>query len=112
MQYNTPVLKNGLLFGLSDRNHLFCIDAKTGKTAWVDENTHGTRGFGSVVCAGSVLAVLANDSELVFYKPDGKTYDEIARYKVAETEVYAHPVISKNQVYVKDQESLAMWVIE
>ena len=112
VQYNSPVLRNGMLFGLSDRNNLFCINAQTGVTAWTDANTHGSRGFGSVVSAGSVLAVLANDSELVVYKPDGKAYNEMARYKVAETEVYAHPVISKNCVYVKDQESVAMWVIE
>ena len=112
VQFNTPVLKNDLLFGLTDRNNLFCINAKTGSTAWTEANARGSRGFGSIVCAGSVLAVLANDSELVFYKPDGKAYGEIAKYKVAETEIYAHPVISKNRVYVKDQESLAMWVIE
>ena len=31
-QYNTPVLVDGLLYGLSNRGNLFCIDAKTGKT--------------------------------------------------------------------------------
>jgi outer membrane protein assembly factor BamB len=112
VQYNSPVLKDGFLFGLTDRNNLFCINAQTGGTTWTDANTHGSRGFGSIVCAGTVLVVLANDSEVVVYKPDAEAYNEIACYKVAETEVYAHPVISKNRIYVKDRESLAMWVIE
>jgi outer membrane protein assembly factor BamB len=32
--YDTPVLKNGLLFGLSTLDSLFCVNASTGKTAW------------------------------------------------------------------------------
>ncbi|OHB79833.1 MAG: hypothetical protein A2Z25_04420 [Planctomycetes bacterium RBG_16_55_9] len=93
VQFNTPVLRDGLLFGLTNRNNLFCINAETGIAAWADSNACGSRGFGSIVSAGSVLAVLANNSELVVYKPDGKAYSEIERYKVAETEVYAHPVL-------------------
>lgn len=112
VQYNTPVLKNDMLFGLTDRNKLFCINAQTGATAWTGADSRGSRGFGQTICAGSVLAVLANDAELVFYKPDGKAYSEVARYKVSETEIYAHPVLSKNRIYVKDQESLTMWIVE
>src|SRR6185503_14609657 len=29
-----PVLKDGKLYGLSDRSVLFCMDAATGKTDW------------------------------------------------------------------------------
>lgn len=58
------------------------------------------------------LLALPSTSELLVFKPDGKQYTEVARYKVAETPTYAHPVISDNRVFVKDQESLAMWVIQ
>ena len=34
VQFNTPAVRDGLLFGLSNQNILFCIDAATGKTAW------------------------------------------------------------------------------
>jgi outer membrane protein assembly factor BamB len=108
--YNTPVLKEGLLFGLSDRNNLFCIDAKTGQTAW--EDSAKRENFGAVLDAGSVLLALPSNSELVAYKPDGKAFAEVAKYKVAETPVYAHPVLSGKRIFVKDQESLAMWAIE
>ncbi len=111
-QYNTPVLRDGLLFGLSDGNKLYCINAATGQTAWTDNTARGSSGFGSIVGAGSCLAVLANDSELIVFKPDGKAYSEISRYKVADTPTYAHPVISGNRVFVKDQESLAMWTVQ
>jgi outer membrane protein assembly factor BamB len=34
VEYNTPVLKDGLLFAISNRDNYFCVDTKTGKTAW------------------------------------------------------------------------------
>jgi outer membrane protein assembly factor BamB len=111
-QYNTPILKDGLLFGLSNRNNLYCIDAQTGKTAWTDATARGSRGFGSIVDAGSCLLLLANDSELIAFKPDGKAYSEIKRYKVAETVTYAHPVIAGDRIFVKDQDTVTMFVIE
>jgi outer membrane protein assembly factor BamB len=33
-EYNTPILKNGFLFGINPRNNYYCISAKTGTTAW------------------------------------------------------------------------------
>lgn len=34
VQFNTPALKNGMIFGLAPNNELYCINAKDGKTAW------------------------------------------------------------------------------
>ena len=34
VQFNTPVLKNGFLYGLTAGNDLFCVNAQDGKTAW------------------------------------------------------------------------------
>jgi outer membrane protein assembly factor BamB len=111
-QYNTPVLRDGLLFGLSAGSKLFCINAETGQTAWTDSASHGRGAFGSVVSAGGCLLALPENSGLIVYKPDGKAYSEIARYKVSETSIYAHPVISGNRVFVKDKESLALLMVE
>jgi len=110
-QFNTPVLKNGLLFGLTNRNNLYCINAHTGRTAWTDATARGSRGFGAIVDAGCCLAILANDSELVIFTPDDRAYSEITRYRVAETPTYAHPVISGIRVFIKDQNSLTLWTL-
>ncbi|MFC1539737.1 PQQ-binding-like beta-propeller repeat protein [Candidatus Latescibacterota bacterium] len=108
--YNTPVLKNGLLYGLSDRGRLYCMNAKTGETVWADETSH--KNFGSVLDAGSVILALPSDPELIAFTPSAKGYNELARIKIAETPVYAHPVIAGNMIYVKDEEKLTLWAIE
>ncbi len=110
-QYNTPVLRDGFLFGLSDKGNLFCIDARTGRTAWMVETSRDRGGFGPVVSAGPCLMALPSNSELIVYKPNDKQYEELAKIKVSDTPIYAHPVIAGNRIIVKDQETVAMLTI-
>lgn len=111
-QFNTPVLKEGLLFGLSNSGNLFCINAQTGKTAWTDATQRDRGGFTAILDAGSCLLALPSSSELIVFKPGDSGYSELAKVKVADTPTYAHPVISGNRVFVKDQESVTMWIVE
>src|SRR5208283_4867052 len=79
-QFSTPVLDNGLIFGLSDKGNFFCIDAKTGKTAWTDTARHG--GYGGILDAGSIILALTSKSELAIFKATDKAFDEITQIKV------------------------------
>jgi outer membrane protein assembly factor BamB len=188
--FNTPVLKNGLIFGLSNANQLFCFNTKDKSTTWsapfskeapaaqepgragVGQNNErgvavtlvqfvqqegkadeekkdrpddrprgesgprrgegrgrfgpggfgrgfgrggggmGGRGYGSIVDVGSALLGLTPVGELVVYQADGKAFNELARYKVAERGTYAYPVPSGHGIYVKDQDSLTLWTLE
>ena len=110
-QYNTPVLKDGLLFGLSDRGNLFCINAESGQTAWIDEAAHG-RGFAALLDAGSCLVALPSTSDLIAFKSAGSQYEQLAVIKVSDTPTYAHPVLAGNRIFVKDQEAVTMWTME
>jgi len=108
--YNTPVLKDGFLYGISDKGNLFCLNAKDGQTAWTDTNKLSN--FASVLDAGAVLFALYEKSELIAFKPGEKQYQELARFKVAETPIYAHPVVTAKGIYVKDQDAVTLWAVE
>ena len=111
VQFNTPVLKNGALYGISSRNDFFCIDAKDGKTEWTAPSG-GRRGFGSVVDAGSVLMALTPASQLVVFEPSDKEYKQVTSIKVADSDSYAYPIVAGNRVFVKDQDSVTSWAID
>ncbi len=111
-QFNTPVLRDGLLFGLSQRGNFFCINAQTGQTAWIDQAQQDRGGFGAVVSAGSCLLALPSNSELIVVKPGAQQYEEVARIKVSDTPTYAHPVVAGNRIFVKDQETVTMYTVE
>ncbi len=110
VQFNTPVLKAGQIYGLSQNGLLFCLDARDGKTLWTTEL--GGRGFGSIVDAGSVLLALTPKGELTVFEPSGKEYKKLAAYKVAETETYAYPVPADKGLFVKEKDALSFWTTD
>ena len=108
--YNTPVLKDGYLYGLNERGNLFCIDASDGSTAWADTTRH--RDFGSIIDTGSELIALPATSNMIVYKPDNTGYRQITIIPVSETPVYTHPVLSGNKIYIKDEEDLILYTTD
>ncbi|MBN1845372.1 MAG: PQQ-like beta-propeller repeat protein [Sedimentisphaerales bacterium] len=108
--FNTPVLANGMLFGISDRGNLFCLNAKDGQAAWTDSGQLDR--FGAIVNAGSFLLALPGNAELIVLAADGNQYRQLARYKVSDTPTYAHPIVSGNRVFIKDQQTVTLYAIE
>ncbi len=111
-QFNTPVLKDGLLFGLSDSGNLYCINARSGQTAWVDETRRDRGGFAAIVDAGSVLFALPSSSELIVIKPGEKELTVLAAFKASEKPIYAHPVIAGKHIFIKDEDSVTLWSLQ
>jgi outer membrane protein assembly factor BamB len=112
--YNTPVIKNGLLYGLSENNRIFCLSMKDGKQAWETKlgggGGKGRSGYGSIVDAGDVLLALTPAGELLVFEPSEKEYKQLAKYNVGKG-TYAYPVASGGRIYVKDAESLIAWAV-
>jgi outer membrane protein assembly factor BamB len=109
-KWNTPVLKDGFLYGFTDQKRMYCLNYKTGQTAWIDNTV--TSDFSTTVDCGSVIIGLTSTDNLIVIAPNGKEYKELASYKVAETPIYAFPVISGNNIYIKDKESLTLLKIK
>jgi outer membrane protein assembly factor BamB len=106
-KWNTPVLKDGFLYGFTDQKRIYCLTAATGQTAWIDNTVNSD--FSTIVDCGSVIIGLTSTDNLLVLKPDGKAYSEIVKYKVSDTPIYAYPVISGNNIYIKDAETLMMY---
>jgi outer membrane protein assembly factor BamB len=103
-KWNTPVLKDGFLYGFTDQKRIYCLNAATGQTTWIDNTVNSD--FSTIVDCGSVIIGLTSTDNLLVLKPDGKAYSEIVKYKVSDTPIYAYPVISGNNIYIKDAETL------
>jgi outer membrane protein assembly factor BamB len=110
VQFDSPVLKGGQIYGVSQKGALFCLDAQSGKTLWTTEL--GGRGFGSIVDAGSALLALTPKGELTVFEPSDKEYKKLSGYKVADSETYAYPVAAGKGVFVKGKDSLSLWNVD
>lgn len=107
----TPLIKNGFLFANDARlGKLYCLDMKTGATSWVNDETLNR--FASVLDVGNALVSLPASGKLIVFEANGKEYKELANYQVAETEVYGHPILTANNIIVKDKEMLTCWGVK
>lgn len=106
-QFNSPVLVQGKLFGLSQRGNFYCLDAATGKTLWMDENRHS--GFGAILGNPGAILAMTERSGLIVFAPTGDGFKPLATYQVSSGPVYATPVVAGNRIYVKDAETLTLW---
>lgn len=99
--YHTPLLRDGLIYGVSERgNNFFCLDAKTGEQKWTDNAKHGD--CGCILSVGSVLVSLDSNKDLIVFRPGSKEYSEITRYRVASEPTWSVPILAGNRIYVKD----------
>ena len=109
-KWNTTILKDGFLYGFTDQKRIYCLNYATGQTAWIDNTVNSD--FSTIVDCGSVIIGLTSTDNLIVFKPDGKEYSELAKYKVSESPIYAFPIISGDNIYIKDAESLILYKIK
>ncbi len=108
VSFNTPVLKDGFLYANDAKfGYIYCLNAETGETAWSD--TVKLNRFASMLDLGPAMMTLAGNAVMVVFEPNGKAYRELAKYKVSDTEIYAHPIADGDKIYVKDKEKLTCW---
>jgi outer membrane protein assembly factor BamB len=112
MYMNSPVLAAGVLWGLSHRNkgQFFGLNPKTGKTVWTGEGRQADNA--AMIARGSIVFALTTNSELLVFEASASGLKQIAKYSVADTPTWAHPVILGNRVLIKDYASLALWSAE
>lgn len=110
--YHTPVLRDGLLFGVSAAGkNFYCLDAKTGNQLWKDGAQRGN--CGSILNAGPVMIALTSDKELIAFRPSPKGYEEIAKYRVSDAETWCVPIVAGKRIYVKDKDGwLTLWSLD
>ena len=109
--FATPIVKDGYLFGNEAKNgKLYCLNMKTGEKCWADTIAHNR--FAALLDLGKQLVTLPATGQLIFFEPSSKGYTELAKYKVAETEVYSYPIIIGDKIYVKDKTMLTFWSLK
>ena len=109
MYMSSPVIDGTTLYGLSHRNRgqFFALDLATGKTLWTTQGREGENA--SLIAAGSFLLLSTTNSELIVARPNPAKFEEIRRYTVADSAVWAHPALAGRALLVKDVDKLICW---
>ena len=111
MYMSSPVVSGGTLYGLSHRNRgqFFAIDLATGKTLWATAGREGENA--SIMVAGAWLLLSTTNAELIVARVNPARFDEVKRYTVATSAVWAHPAVEGNAILVKDVDKLICWTL-
>jgi outer membrane protein assembly factor BamB len=109
MYMSSPAASGNTLFGLSNKNRgqFFAIDSATGKTLWTTKGREAENA--SIVRAGNYLLLATTNSELVIASANAARYEEVKRYSVADSAMWAHPAFAGRTIVVKDVNTLTAW---
>ena len=106
---SSPILTGDLLWGHSHRNkgQFFCLDAATGRALWSGEPRQGEHA--SLYQAHGQLFLLNELGDLLITTPDPRQPRLLRQYHLGESALWAHPVIYRNQILVRDQTHLRLY---
>jgi len=109
MFMSSPVVIDGTIYGLTTRGkgQFVAIDAATGKLRW---NTQGREGDNaSILGSRSWLLASTTDGNLIVARANPQKYEEVRRYQIAQSAVWAHPAITGRSIIVKDVDKVICW---
>lgn len=108
MYMSSPIVDGSHVYGFSNKRkgQLFCLDATTGKVMWTTEGRAGMNA--ALQSAGADLVVLTTEGELLVVKRNPAKYEEVRRYKVADGQTWAQPVLLGKEIIVRDATTVAV----
>lgn len=111
MYMSSPVVSGQTLFGQSHRNRgqFVALDLATGKTLWTTRGREGDNA--SIVSTGGLLLLFTTNAELIVARATPVAWEEMKRYSVADSAMWAHPAVVGNQIIVKDVDTLIVWTV-
>jgi hypothetical protein len=100
-----------MLVGLSHRNRgqLFAVDVASGKTLWTTPGRESENA--SLIVAGQTLLVSTTNAELIVARANASRFEEVRRYTIAESAIWAHPALAPGVLLVKDVDRLIAWAL-
>jgi outer membrane protein assembly factor BamB len=111
LTFSSPVVAGGSLVAFASQNkgQLVVVDPATGAVTWEAEGRQGEHSY--LVASGSTVLSFLVGGELEVANIAGGKAEIVARYDVASSELWSHPVVLERHLLTKDQSHLRMWAI-
>ncbi len=108
---STPVLSGPRLFGMTDKHKgsLFSLDLATGRVLWKTEGKLGANA--ALLDLGSAVLVAAEPGYVSVHAKAGDTLPELAKIKVGDSPLWAHPAVAGQRLLFKDAGTLHVYAV-
>ncbi len=109
MYMSSPVLAGGTVYAHSSKRkgQFVAFNPTDGQIRWSTEGRAGTSA--SVMVAGNYLVYVTSESDMFVAELDATAYKEVRRYNVAANAIYAHPVLLRDRLVVRDTTHVTLW---
>ncbi len=106
INFSSPVLRDGHLYGLGPAGMIFCADARTAETKW----SHQLRAAGNKAHVGMLvlkdnILVLTDTGDLLLVSADPKEFGLISELKVC-GDNWCNPAYADGKLFLRDKEEL------
>jgi outer membrane protein assembly factor BamB len=90
-----------------NRGQFVALDPATGRTLWSTRGREADNA--SFIRAGEWLLIGTTNSELIIARASAARFEEVTRYTVADSPMWAHPAAAGGTIAVKDVDRLIVW---
>ncbi len=103
---STPVLGDGLLYGLSSKRagQFVAIDAGSGEVTWSSEGREGRHA--AALLTDEHLLLLTDEAQLLVVERGGTTFRIARSYSVADSQTWSVPVVLPDGLLLRDETHL------
>jgi outer membrane protein assembly factor BamB len=113
INFSSPVVVGGFLYGAGPSKNLICVDVHTGKQTWSKDGYFAETSGGSVhagmIVMGPNILVLTDRGELVMIAADPKECRQIGRAQVCGIN-WCNPAYADGKLFLRD--AAAMWCVQ
>lgn len=107
----TPVVQGDRLIGFDHRtSKLVCLKLEDGSTVWTSPGLNTKHAV--LLLTGDVLFTQTLDGDLRIARVNADGYEDLAKWKVADKNTYAHPALVGNTLFVKGTEKLTCYELK
>ena len=104
---SSPVLVGKHIYVHLENQRVACLDARTGKQAWLTPKTFGK--YWSMVVNGNRILALDQDGTLFLLEANPTRFELIDKHRISETECWAHLAVVGDLLYIRELEALAVY---
>jgi outer membrane protein assembly factor BamB len=106
INFSSPVLVDGHLYGLGPAGMMFCVDARTGTENWTTEISQGgVNAQAQFVVVGDRILALNDGGELLLIAADPKAAHIVSRATVC-GETWCNPALTDGKLFLRDRKEL------
>lgn len=102
--FNSPLLYQGMIYGIGDPGNLVCIDPKTGSLMWKQS---GFEKGGLMLVDGVLIAMDGRTGACVMVNASADGYKELGRFTPLGGQSWTAPVVAQGRLIVRNKQSIA-----